>query len=138
MVSIGEKLKQIRDEQYRSARSVAKKAGISPQYLARIERGESNPTIDVLRRLADVLGVNLSIFSVIGNNNKKPVSLINFIEEYLTFFPELADPDIQQLLNQICLRGRYPENSEDWLLIFLNIRRALKINSGEKNGSANI
>lgn len=138
MVSIGEKLKQIRDEQYRSARSVAKKADISPQYLARIERGESNPTIDVLRRLADVLGVNLSIFSVIGNNNKKPVSLINFIEEYLTFFPELADPDIQQLLNQICLRGRYPENSEDWLLIFLNIRRALKINSGEKKGSANI
>jgi len=39
---------------------VAKKAGISPNTYARIERGEQQPTIPTLRKLSKVLDVSLS------------------------------------------------------------------------------
>lgn len=143
MVSIGQRLNQIRSGQYISMRSVAKKAGLSPAYLGKIERDEANPTIDVLERLADVLSVNLDVLTLgVGNDNgkgKKPASLINFLTEYSKAYPELNDPDMQHLLNGICLRGRYPQTSEDWLLIFLNIRRALNLKfemiGGKNNGA---
>lgn len=131
MVSIGQRLNQVRTGQYISMRSVAIKAGLSPAYLGKIERNEANPTIDVLERLADVLSVNLEVLTLgVGNGNgngKKPASLINFLSEYSEVYPELNDPDMQHLLKGICLRGRYPQTSEDWLLIFLNIRRALNL-----------
>lgn len=143
MVSIGQRLNQIRSEQYVSMRSVAKKAGLSPAYLGKIERDEANPTIDVLERLADVLNVNLDVLTLgVGNGKgkeKKSASLINFLTEYSESYPELNDPDMQHLLKGICLRGRYPQTSEDWLLIFLNIRRALnsefELIGGRKNGA---
>lgn len=39
---------------------VAKKAGISPNTYARIERGEQQPTIPTLQKLSKVLDINLS------------------------------------------------------------------------------
>lgn len=38
-----------------SLRSVAREAGLDPTHLSRIERGETQPTVDVLYRLAVAL-----------------------------------------------------------------------------------
>lgn len=39
---------------------VAKKASVSPNTYARIERGEQQPTVPTLRKLSKVLDINLS------------------------------------------------------------------------------
>jgi transcriptional regulator with XRE-family HTH domain len=39
-------------------RETAKRAGISPAHLSKVERGERQPSVDVLARLAEVLGLH--------------------------------------------------------------------------------
>lgn len=45
---IGKRMRKIRDNQNRDQVVVAEEAGIDTSYYARIERGEANPTLDVL------------------------------------------------------------------------------------------
>ncbi|MFN5565015.1 MAG: XRE family transcriptional regulator, partial [Pseudanabaena sp.] len=59
-----------------------------------------------------------------GNN--MPESLKSFIDDYKERFNELNQPDWQNLLKNVRLRGRYPQKSEDWLTIFLDARRAFE------------
>jgi transcriptional regulator with XRE-family HTH domain len=42
-----------------SLEEVAPAAGITPSYLARIERGIANPTVDTVQRISDALGIQL-------------------------------------------------------------------------------
>lgn len=48
-------LREIRLQKGVSLRFVAKEVGLDPTHLSRIERGEAQPTVDVLYRLAVVL-----------------------------------------------------------------------------------
>lgn len=58
MKTLGEQLRAIRERDDISQETVAKGAGIRPGHLSRIENGKiSNPSIDILRRLASYLGV---------------------------------------------------------------------------------
>jgi len=50
-------LRTVRQAQGFSLREVSRRAGIDPGHLSRIERGESSPSVDVLGRLASVLGL---------------------------------------------------------------------------------
>jgi XRE family transcriptional regulator, aerobic/anaerobic benzoate catabolism transcriptional regulator len=54
---LGRRLKQQRRARRLSKYAVAKRAGISATYVAKLERGGSDPTIGVLRRLAKALDV---------------------------------------------------------------------------------
>jgi ribosomal protein S19E (S16A) len=58
-----------------------------------------------------------------------PESLKQFIKnnkDKAEYKDHLTDPDMQKILKGVRLRGKYPEKEEDWLMIFLNIRRALQ------------
>jgi transcriptional regulator with XRE-family HTH domain len=128
--TLGQRLHLIRKEQNLSMRSVARMAEISVAYLSKIEHDEANPTVDVLERLAKVLGLSLEELTVdVGRESSpkqnQPESLHNFISEYKDKYTELNQQDWQKMLCNIRLRGQYPENTEDWLIIFLDIRRAL-------------
>ena len=54
---IGKKLKEVRLKLGLKQSDVAKKADISGNYYARIERDEENPTIETLERILKVLKV---------------------------------------------------------------------------------
>lgn len=54
---IGNKLKFLRKQHKLTQVELAKKAGISANYYARIERDEENPSIEVLQALAKALKV---------------------------------------------------------------------------------
>jgi transcriptional regulator with XRE-family HTH domain len=56
---IGMRLKATREKRRLSQADVAAKAGISREYLARLEAGKHDPTVGTLERLAKVLGVKL-------------------------------------------------------------------------------
>lgn len=56
---IGKRIQELRKAHGLSQEQVAEKADISPNYLSRIECGKENPTLDMLIKLADALGVEM-------------------------------------------------------------------------------
>ena len=60
LVIIGKKMRKIREQQKRDQIEVAEEAGIDKSYYARIERGEGNPTLEVLYAVIKSLHVKSS------------------------------------------------------------------------------
>lgn len=50
-------LKRLRETQGLSQEAVAKKAGLSREYVNKLEAGRYDPTVGVLKRIAKALGV---------------------------------------------------------------------------------
>ncbi|HEV2106903.1 MAG TPA: helix-turn-helix transcriptional regulator [Thermomicrobiales bacterium] len=61
---IGPVIKALRQAQRISLQTVAGRAGISPSHLSRIERGLTVPSYDVLDRIADAIGSDLTSLRV--------------------------------------------------------------------------
>jgi transcriptional regulator with XRE-family HTH domain len=57
---LGTTLKRIRKSKGLSQYALAKKAGISREYVRQLEEGQSDPTVGTLRRLAEALEVSLA------------------------------------------------------------------------------
>lgn len=57
---IGKNLKQLRKEKKLTQVQLAKKARISSNYYARIERDEENPSLEVLKEISKTLKVKSS------------------------------------------------------------------------------
>ena len=57
----GKNLRKIRHEVNLSQETLSDIAKVPRSQIARIERGEVNPTINTLKRIADVLEVDISI-----------------------------------------------------------------------------
>ena len=55
---IGANVRRLRTERGLSQETLAGEAGLAMRHLGRIERGEGNPTVAVLGKLAEVLGVH--------------------------------------------------------------------------------
>ena len=60
---IGKTIQQRRKELKITQSSLAELAEISINTLYKIERGEANPTLDVLQKIADVLGLELTLIT---------------------------------------------------------------------------
>lgn len=58
---VGKMIKERRKELRITQPGLAELAGVSKNTLCKLERGESNPTLDVLCRLADVLGMEVRL-----------------------------------------------------------------------------
>ncbi len=57
---IGKKVKEIREKANLTQAQVADKAGINVNYFARLERGEVNPSAEILKSIAKALNVTSS------------------------------------------------------------------------------
>ena len=55
----GKRVRALRAEAGLSQEKLAEKAGMHPTYLSDIERGQRNPTLEVISRLAKALGVRI-------------------------------------------------------------------------------
>ena len=60
-ISIGQQIKLRRKELRITQPDLAEIAGVSVNTLYKIERGEANPTLEVLEKLLDVLGLEILI-----------------------------------------------------------------------------
>jgi transcriptional regulator with XRE-family HTH domain len=56
---MAKRLRQLRDDRGLSQRALAKKAGISREYLARLETGRQDPTLSTLEKIAKALKVKV-------------------------------------------------------------------------------
>ena len=69
-ISISEFIKKRRKELRLSQTYVGNLAGVSLNTISKIERGEANPTMDIVEKIADVLGLELQLtIKSINNGN---------------------------------------------------------------------
>ncbi len=61
-VNVGDRLRELREENHISMRGLATKSGLSANALSMIERGKTSPSVSTLYKLADALGVDITAF----------------------------------------------------------------------------
>ena len=66
---VGGNVRRLRKERGLSQEALAGEAGLAMRHLGRIERGEGNPTVAILGKLAEVLGVHPTTFY--AENNRR-------------------------------------------------------------------
>jgi transcriptional regulator with XRE-family HTH domain len=109
--AIGREIRHVRQRKRLSMQALANEAGISRAWLGEIERGAASPSVDIVRRLADALGV--SIGSLLDGRAIEPkpgtktevsdrgVTLVRSDERLVVRFP--SQPFLWELLTP--LRG---------------------------------
>lgn len=60
LLIIGLRIRSLREAQSLSQEKLADQAGISPNYLGTIERGETNASLKILLSIADALNITIS------------------------------------------------------------------------------
>jgi len=75
---VGSKLQEMRKAQKLSLDDLSKRAGVSKSMLSEVERNQANPTVAVLWRLSNALGVSLTDFLAEGmpGNTGAAITLI--------------------------------------------------------------
>lgn len=98
-MNIGQKIKKRRLELNLTQKEVAKAAGITEATLSRYENNQRIPPADILKRIANVLKINVDYFVETTNEENKNVNLV----------PERKKGDIENTLRDLmeCLEDSY-------------------------------
>ncbi len=125
--SVGERIKQRREEKGQSASRLAEAAGISKSYLHEIENGASvMPSAEVLFNLAEALETSVAVLlgrraTVTAQNSTPHISAS--LKEY-AIDNNLEEEEVHRLAC-IKYRNRAPKRKEDWAFIHEAIKRAI-------------
>lgn len=88
MIDFATALKHARERSGKTATAVAQEAGISPQFLGDLERGQRNPLAPTARRLALTVGADPDHFALLSGWKRVPTDWqgqIRRLEEALGF-----------------------------------------------------
>ena len=102
---VGAALAALREQRGLSLDEVSRQAGVSKSMLSQIERGQANPTVAVVWRLATALGV--AVGDLLGEA-RPAAPLLTTVPAHAT--PSLASPDGKcelRILGPIDLAGRF-------------------------------
>jgi transcriptional regulator with XRE-family HTH domain len=102
---VGDALAALRSQRGLSLDELSRQAGVSKSMLSQIERGQANPTVAVVWRLAGALGV--AIADLLGGD-RPARPLLTQVPAHAT--PRLASPDGKcelRILGPIELAGRF-------------------------------
>lgn len=69
--SIGQRIRELRTQNYLSQEQLALAAEITTAYLGQIERNEKNPTVSVVEKICRALEIGLAEFFLKKNYRKK-------------------------------------------------------------------
>ncbi|MEM8917930.1 MAG: helix-turn-helix transcriptional regulator [Pseudomonadota bacterium] len=72
---VGHNIRRIRVDLEVSQERLAFDSGVDRSYLGGIERGEENPTVDVLDRIAEILEVELQALFAASESSEMPSGL---------------------------------------------------------------
>jgi transcriptional regulator with XRE-family HTH domain len=98
-LGIGERLAWLREGRQLSRRELAKRCGLSPAYVSRIENGERRPSIEAVRLLAKALGTSPHFLET-GDTDGAYVYLSSKDVRLLTDAlngPSAVDPELARL-----------------------------------------
>jgi transcriptional regulator with XRE-family HTH domain len=122
-MTLGDRLKQRREEKGITAVELAGRAGISKGYLSELESGHAaSPSGAILFRIARALGTTVA--DLLGEEirpmrSATPAALREFAEE-----ARLPEEDVR-MLARIRFRGEQPRDKEDWRFLYESIRRSI-------------
>ena len=103
---VGATLAALRQARALSLDELSRRAGVSKSMLSQIERAQANPTVAVVWRLANALGVDIA--ELLGRPSAPPAPAVEVIPAHAT--PALRSPDGQcelRILGPIDLAGRF-------------------------------
>jgi transcriptional regulator with XRE-family HTH domain len=86
---VGDRLAHLRQTKGLSLDELSRQAGVSKSMLSQIERAQANPTVAVVWRLANALGVDIG--SLLGDQPRLAVPAISIVHTHGT--PSLRSPD---------------------------------------------
>ena len=122
---VGDRLAALRQAQALSLDELSRKAGVSKSMLSQIERAQANPTVAVVWRLANALGVPLG--DLLGGAPAPAAPAISVVPVHAT--PSLRNPDGTselRILGPIELAGQF-----EWYALTLQGGGALESQAHE-------
>ncbi len=122
---VGDTLATLRQAQSLSLDELSRKAGVSKSMLSQIERAQANPTVAVVWRLANALGVSMG--DLLGNPRQPAKPAIELVPLHAT--PSLRSPDglcELRILGPIELAGQF-----EWYALSLQLGGALESQAHE-------
>ena len=102
---VGSTLQSLRQSQGLSLEDLSRKAGVSKSMLSQIERNQANPTVALVWRLANALGVTIADLL---NGDRPPAPLLTLLAAHAT--PSLKSPDCKcelRILGPLELAGQF-------------------------------
>jgi transcriptional regulator with XRE-family HTH domain len=123
---VGETLALLRQARSLSMDELSRRAGVSKSMLSQIERAQANPTVAVVWRLANALGVSMA--ELLGNGTETAVPAIAVVAAHAT--PTLRSPDGSyelSILGPIHLAGQF-----EWYSLTLQPGGALESQAHER------
>lgn len=126
-ISAGEIIKAKREEKHISLQDFARDVGISPGYLSQLENGKkSNPKLEVLVKIAQLLGIELDTLLGVEQEDGNPSlvipSLIRLVIAKDRNLKVLEDKDIQKKISNLLdriLESKYLVEDKDLYNLFL-------------------
>ncbi|MCF8023837.1 MAG: helix-turn-helix domain-containing protein, partial [Clostridiales bacterium] len=88
-MEVGKRLKNIRKKRKYSQYRLAQKSGVSQSFLSSLEAGEKSPTINILGKICQALGISLSEFFS-EETPEFPSYLKSLVKELRYLSPEQA------------------------------------------------
>ena len=79
--AVGKRIKIVRQRSGLTQDQLAEQVGLSPKYISGIERGVENPTMDILIRVAKMLGVEPYDLFLFGESEESEKALRKGIEK---------------------------------------------------------
>ncbi len=94
-MDIAQRLKQVRKSKNISVYKLSQSSGVSETHIRDLERGDRNPSLDTLSRLAMSLGLSLPDLL---NENREVSYLTDKEKEFVEYFRMLSDDKADALL----------------------------------------
>lgn len=75
----GENIRRIRMQKGFSQKEAASRAGFTPAYWGYLERGQKNPSVEVIEKIAGSLGVKAHLLFINSYDNNLPVEFLQMM-----------------------------------------------------------
>ena len=103
MKEFGEHLRTLRKDRALSQADLGGLAGVNDKYLGEVERGDGNPSLEVLQRLAKALGVDVA--TLVGDEIVR-LDRAELRTEALRHIDGLTDNQLRDVVRMLRLRSR--------------------------------
>lgn len=103
--NVGERIRELRRRAGISQEELAFRSRTTPAHIGQLERGEKNPTIRVLSRIANGLGVDIHLlFLDLDKKSEENTQLIQYINAQLN---KMTDEKLKDMSNIAQIINKY-------------------------------
>lgn len=125
-MTLGEKIKHIRESMGLLQEELATKAGVSRTYIIQLENNHSSkPSAAVLFNIAEALDTTIGeLLGKVENKNSNDLELTADMKKAIKVYPDLDE--VKDKMPTWKLRGKYPASPEHWYAIYNILKNGKK------------